>query len=135
MNKLVLRHELYLRVVSIWDVNEMLEMKRCNNKWREVLVVFISVKPWYKYECTKWGKEKGKCVPNEKTSKVVSSTSLFWPIKYISMVLNKCVVRIFKLKMKFIFCKIYLMQHLLMNQTFGYYNEISLTIIFSTLCT
>ena len=91
MNKLVLRHELFLRVVSIWDVNEMLEMKRCNNKWREVLVVFISLKPWYKYECTKWGKEKGKCVPNEKTSKVVSSTSPFWPIKYISMVLNKCV--------------------------------------------
>ena len=88
MNKLVLRHELFLRVVSIWDVNEMLEMKRCNNKWREVLVVFISLKPWYKYECTKWGKEKGKCVPNEKTSKVVSSTSPFWPIKYISMVLN-----------------------------------------------
>ena len=84
MNKLVLRHELFLRVVSIWDVNEMLEMKRCNNKWREVLVVFISLKPWYKYECTKWGKEKGKCVTFEKTSKVVSSTSPFWPIKYIS---------------------------------------------------
>ena len=119
MNKLVLRHELFLRVVSIWDVNEMLEMKRCNNKWREVLVVLISVKPWYKYECTKWGKEKGKCVPNEKTSK----SSIF------------DIVQIFKLKMKFMFFKIYLMQYLLMNQTFGYYNEISLTIIFSTLCT
>ena len=69
MNKLVLRHELFLRVVSIWDVNEMLEMKRCNNKWREVLVVFISLKPWYKYECTKWGKEKGKCLTFEKNLK------------------------------------------------------------------
>ena len=78
MNKLVLRrHELFFRVVSILDVNEMLEMKRCNNKWREVLVVFISLKPWYKYECTKWGKEKGKCLTFEKKFKVVSTTYLF----------------------------------------------------------
>ena len=45
MNKLVLRHELFLRVVSIWDVNEMLEMKRCNNnKWREVVFLAMGTK-------------------------------------------------------------------------------------------
>ena len=86
----MLRHELFLRVVSIWDVNEMLEMKRCNNKWREVLVVFISLKPWYKYECTKWGKEKGKCVPNEKTSKSSIFDTLF---KYLNLKWNSYSVR------------------------------------------